>query len=282
MRTPQGRYFLITLPYRLAPYVDFPPIIGLDYCRGQLESGADTGLLHWQIFAYSKTRKRCAAIKLLFPGNPHVEVARDKQHALDYVWKDDTSMGHKFEHGELPFTRADPADWNAVRDNAALGDFDSIPADITVRYYNNLKRIMTDNMKPQPRNRISVKVFIGPPGCGKTRLCASLADNDAYWKTSTTKWWDGYQGQEDVIIDDFDGKSISYSNLKRWWDRYPCQVETKGGAVPLRAINFFVTSNVPFRTWFAGDDVVHLNALRRRVQIFEIEENLPWVYNKEE
>lgn len=280
--TPQGRYFLVTLPYRFAPYVTFPSITGLDYVKGQLECGDTTGLLHWQIFCYTKTRKRCSAIKSLFPGNPHVEVARNREHAVNYVWKDDTSEGLRFEHGELPFNRSNTTDWDSVRTHAASGNYSDIPSDIYVRYYHNLKKITTDHMQVPPRHRICVNIFIGPPGTGKTRLCQSLAGEGAYWKTSSNKWWDGYQGQKEVIIDDFDGKSISYSHLKRWWDRYPCQVETKGGAVPLQAETFFVTSNVAFRNWFAGDDVVHLNALRRRVTIYDVEENLPWVYNQEE
>lgn len=280
--TPQGRYFLVTLPYRFAPYVNFPVIDGLDYVRGQLECGADTGLLHWQLFCYSKNRKRCSAVKSLFPGQPHVEVVRDRDHAYDYVWKDDTSEGHRFEHGVLPFNRSNTTDWDSVRTSAAIGDYSDVPSDVYVRYYHNLKKITTDHMKTPARPRISVTVLIGCPGTGKTRLCEALAGEGAYWKTSNNKWWDGYQGQKTVIIDDFDGKSIAFTHLKRWWDRYPCQVETKGGAVPLLAETFFVTSNVPFRTWYSGDDLVHLNALRRRCVIFEVDENLPWVYNKEE
>ncbi len=43
-------------------------------------------------------------------------------------------------------------------------------------------------------------------------------------------------------MDDLECK-IGAVHLKRWWDRYPCFVEIKGGTVPLKAQKFIVTSN---------------------------------------
>lgn len=45
------------------------------------------------------------------------------------------------------------------------------------------------------------------------------------------KWWDGYQGQENVIMDDIgqEHKCLG-QQLKIWADRYACVLETKGGA----------------------------------------------------
>jgi hypothetical protein len=67
------------------------------------------------------------------------------------------------------------------------------------------------------------------------------------------KWWDGYQGQDCVLIDDFDSQ-IGYTHFKRWFDKYKCQVESKGGAVPLCATKFAITSNVDPKLWWPEAD----------------------------
>ncbi len=43
-----------------------------------------------------------------------------------------------------------------------------IPADIRIRCYNQLQRIAKDNMVPKPRPDITVRVFYGVSGSGKT------------------------------------------------------------------------------------------------------------------
>lgn len=50
---------------------------------------------------------------------------------------------------------------------------------------------------------------------------------------STIKWWDGYNGQAVVIIDDFRYASVAdhggLSYLLRILDRYDTKIEIKGG-----------------------------------------------------
>ncbi|KAL0152209.1 hypothetical protein M9458_051932 [Cirrhinus mrigala] len=53
-------------------------------------------------------------------------------------------------------------------------------------------------------------------------------------------WWDGYDGQDNVIIDDFYGW-IAYDELLRVCDRYPCKVPVKGAFVEFVAKWEFVT-----------------------------------------
>lgn len=57
------------------------------------------------------------------------------------------------------------------------------------------------------------------------------------------KWFDGYNGQQVIIVDDIDKSSKCLSgHLKDWADHYPRRGEIKGGAVPLQHGSIVVTS----------------------------------------
>lgn len=106
----------------------------------------------------------------------------------------------------------------------------------------------------------------GPPGSGKSRSVRDKYGDSLYLK-SQNKWFDGYEGEETILIDDLDKGGVFLSHhLKIWSDRYACTGETKGGTVNLRHKRFVVTSNYhPMDLW--PDDVQLLEALERRFEI---------------
>ena len=53
--------------------------------------------------------------------------------------------------------------------------------------------------------------FYGPTGSGKSR-CAEEMFPNAYWAMSTGKWWEGYDGQEVVIINDYRKDFVNSTN----------------------------------------------------------------------
>lgn len=123
--------------------------------------------------------------------------------------------------------------------------------------------------KPAPRDIALARVYWGPTGTGKTHRAWAEASADAFIKSSSNKWWDGYQGQTNVIIDEFDGQ-IGITHLLRWLDKYPCSVEVKGGTVPLRACKFWITSNKPLDDWYLEAPCAQVDALKRRVIVEHI------------
>lgn len=61
----------------------------------------------------------------------------------------------------------------------------------------------------------------GKPGVGKSHAVRS-SEPSLYIK-SQNKWWDGYLGEEAVLIDDFDhGGQVLGHYLKIWADRWKC------------------------------------------------------------
>lgn len=88
---------------------------------------------------------------------------------------------------------------------------------------------------------------------------------DAYPKCPISKFWDGYDGQKNVVIDEFRG-DIRIAHLLRWFDPYPRNVEVKGSSVALAAERIWITTNLPPESWYPSESVdgETFSALRRR------------------
>jgi len=265
----KARYWLLTIPQH--GYTTFRPSSVL-YIRGQLERGADTGYLHWQLLAVYPKQVRLPQLKRDFGELCHAEPSRSDA-ADQYVWKDETSVdGTRFELGEKPLNRNKSQDWDAIRQSAKRGSLDEIPADIFVRHYNSLRRISADYAEPAAIEK-RVVVLWGPTGTGKSRRAWAEAGLAAYPKDPCTKFWCGYRGQQHVVLDEFRG-SIGISHMLRWLDRYPVVVEQKGSSCVLSATTIWITSNLDPRDWYPDLDDATKAALLRRLEIIHCPINM--------
>jgi len=257
----QGRYWILTIPHQ-----DFTPFLpqGIQWIRGQLEQG-EQGFLHWQIVVSLPKKKTLAYIKTIFGERCHGELSRSSA-ADEYVWKEDTRVqGTQFELGQRQFKRNDATDWEKVWESAKKQRFEEIPADIRIRYYHGLRSIGNDYNAPIGMER-TCRVYWGPTGTGKSRRAWEEAGMEAYPKDPRTKWWTGYRGASNVVVDEFRG-GIDISHMLRWLDRYPVNVETKGGSIPLAASNIWITSNIHPRQWYPDLDNETMEALLRRLEV---------------
>lgn len=252
------------------PRGDWEPVLpeGVVYCKGQCERGADTGYEHWQIMFIAEKKVSLNQVRGLFPGTGHYELTRSAA-AETYVWKEDTRVeGTGFELGTKPINRNSKTDWDRVWALAKSGDFESIPSDIRVSHYRTLRTIRADYARPTPMVRSAV-VYWGPTGVGKSRRAWAEAGVGAYPKNARTKWWDGYQGEEHVVIDEFRG-DIGVGNLLTWLDRYPVLVEIKGSSIPLMAKKIWFTSNLAPENWYPDLDLETRDALMRRLEVINL------------
>jgi len=258
----KAKYWLLTIPQN-----EFSPIYlprGFAYLKGQLECAPTTGYLHWQCLAITTTQCRLSALKKTFP-TAHMEPSRSEA-AEDYCWKEDTRVaGTMFELGDKPFKRNSSKDWDSILLAAKESRFEDIPADVYIRSYSSIKKISVECAVPLSIER-SVVVYYGATGCGKSHTAWEEAGLDAFPKDPCTKFWDGYRGQDNVVIDEFRG-TIGISHILRWLDKYPVLVEVKGSSVVLKAKKIWITSNLHPRDWYAGLDEQTLNALLRRLTI---------------
>jgi len=156
-----GRFWILTIPG-----TDFVPPESLtpptNWLRGQKEIGA-SGYEHWQIVVGYSRAVRITHLKKQFGPTGHYELTRSAA-ADDYVFKEETRVqGTQFELGSKAIRRNSSTDWDKVLADAKAGEFDSIPSDVLIRCYSNLRRLHTDSLTPSAIER-SVRVFWGHTG----------------------------------------------------------------------------------------------------------------------
>lgn len=124
--------------------------------------------------------------------------------------------------------------------------------------YNESKR----NWKP------TVLWFWGPTGTGKSRMAHDLSV-DPYIKSEGSKWWNGYDRHEHVIIDDFRDGHMSFNELLTLLDRYERRIECKGGMRQFVAKQIIITCNAPPSDLYCNVVDERKDQLLRRIDVIE-------------
>lgn len=262
----QGIFWLLTIPHH-----DFLPYLpsNCQFIKGQAEIGNGTGYAHWQILVALKTKGSCRQVKDIFGDSCHAELSRSSA-ADSYVWKEDTAVANtRFELGAKPFQRNSKVEWESVWASAQSGNLDAIPANVRVVNYRTIRAIGSDFARAVGMER-KCFVFWGKTGTGKSRRAWDEAGMEAYCKDPRTKFWDGYQVEKNVVIDEFRG-GIDISHLLRWLDRYPVRVEIKGSSRPFVSEKIWITSNISPEAWYPLCDPETMAALMRRLEVTEFE-----------
>lgn len=123
-----------------------------------------------------------------------------------------------------------------------------------------------------------VKWIHGPSGTMKSRQVHEAWDYDEsklYKVTPAmlsgdTKWFDGYHGQQAVLIEEFRPGTMKYAEVLDLLDGYPTQVQVKGGTTHWSPKYIYVTSphrpEECFSNLAANDNI---NQLLRRITEFK-------------
>lgn len=235
----------------------------------QEEVAPSSGTPHIQFYVIFKENYRRQTVVNKLPGAVHTEPCKgDHASNKEYCSKEESRK----EGGICMMGGTEPrpgARSDLVRIKARL-DEGAKEAEIAneffgqwVRYHKAFNRYRGIKL-PNRSFPTFTQVYWGPPGTGKTRAAFDEAGPDAYWlpkPNGSRVFWDGYEGQEHVVIDEFFGW-MPRDLMCRICDRYPFRVETKGGSVPFVAKKIWITSNSPPCEWWTR---IGLGPMRRRL-----------------
>lgn len=240
-------------------------------CYGK-EVCPDTQREHLQGFCGFKHAKSLKSVIKVFKG-PHWEVMQGKMEDNEKY----CSKEGKYEViGDPPkFNCQNGKDeksrWDNIRDLAKANRIDEIDSQIYVQNYNTLKRIAMDHLVRQPDlppGEIYNYWIYGPPGSGKSRSVREAYPAETIYDKSMNKDWSGYQGEEIVLLDDFDesGKCLHHY-IKRWADLYSFPADVKYSKKQIRPLRIIVTSNYSIAQIWESDPVLCVAITRRFVEI---------------
>lgn len=221
---------------------------------------------HLQGYVEFSTALRLTGLKKIDP-RIHWEPRRGtREQARDYCMKD----GDYLEHGvwRIQGERTDLKKFiSLVREKKKYSDIiEEVPAAAKMpRTYQLLKAEVDEETAPKWRD-VEVIVFVGPTGVGKTRQAVSLSDNYYKLDPANSLWFDGYNGQELLIIDDFYGY-IKYGHMLQLLDGYKMRLELKGSFTYARWTKVVITSNSHPDKWYPN--IVDTSALLRRIKLIK-------------
>lgn len=216
---------------------------------------------HFQGYTEFKNTKSLAALKMALGFRScHAERRRgSREQARDYAMKNDTRID-----GEIP---VEEGSWNPpcqgkrndlleLRDACEkaksladiIADDDNVAA--LAKYGRFAERVFQAAARKRARPFRNVEVFIywGKSGTGKTREPYELGAFK--WECCKPEWWDGYDGEDILLIDEFYGFQMDSKRLLTILDGYQCRLPIKGGFTYAQWTKVYITSNKSPESWY--------------------------------
>jgi hypothetical protein len=104
----------------------------------------------------------------------------------------------------------------------------------------------------------------GDSGVGKTlKVFQDNQDKTIHKQSQSNKWWNGYEGQDVVVLDDIRADFAKYHELLTLLDKYPHRVEIKGGYMNFNSPRIYITSPYEPAEMYKGKE--DLTQLMRRI-----------------
>lgn len=233
------------------------------YSVCQVEQCPETGRLHVQGYTEFSRPTRVTKFKQIIDDRAaHCERRRGTRiQAREYCLKQDSRLWGPYEYGDfgtggqggrtdlLSVKRA--IDEGASQAQVASDYFESwVRHHKAFAAYSNLLATTSPTLRT-----VRTTVLWGPTGSGKShraythaphayRLAPPNVDHGALW-------WDGYDNQKTIILDDFESW-IPFRTLLQLLDKYPIRCQVKGGVVMAQWTHVIITSNAHPDSWYAN------------------------------
>lgn len=259
------------------------------YCVVQLEEG-EQGTRHLQgLVCFTKALYLSNVKKLPGLERAHWEPMRGTlAQAKEYCTKDETRVSGPWEFGEAP-VQGQRSDLLALKSDIDLGVnlsglleqhsiacarfhkymFMCIGAARSERAISRYEEFASGGENGADVKK-TVTVLYGPSRTGKTSLVFEMHDmRDVYPLrfgdgSKGSLWFDDYQDQDYLLIDDFYGQ-IKFTRLLSLCDIYPDRVQAKGFSFGVNFKGIYITTNVEPHLWYQGVHLRERLALYKRI-----------------
>lgn len=249
------------------------------------EVAPKTGTKHLQGFICFKHAKILRTAKK-FCGGPQAHLEVMEGSIASNVKYCNKEAGFKWEYGKLPMNQKEKGQiskdmYSSVIAYAKEGKMDLICEEqpkLFLVHYNKFRvigrdfqkrpaRLVSENNKPTGSRNLWIW---GPAGVGKT--FAAEAYSSSFYQKDMNRWWCGYQGEENVILDDIAvDQSFMARNLKIWGHEGPFNAQIKNGSTFIRPKRIIVTSQFPIEKVFPFS-LESQAAIRRRYFVIHMTE----------
>jgi len=249
-------------------------------CFGH-ENAPETGTYHLQGYLELRSRKSIVRLSKFLPRLHFAAAKGTAAQCITYSSKDSEWE----EYGERPsFTNPAASASTAracVAREATLLARDGRLEEVFVRYptyyashypYLKAQAGLSKTKDPIHYDLIECLYIHGPPGTGKT--WSATHDYGLYWikDKPSGPWWDGYEYQPTIIIDEMDRDHVRYYKdyLRAIGNGLAVTVKVHYGHLVIKPQRLIVTSNYSLDYNF-GSDPVLLGAIKRRFKVIHMD-----------
>lgn len=288
--TPQGRNFVFTrfLTEQEDRYIrsdeagkEQVPIIHdllhVKYLIFQFEEGEKEHHAHLQGFVSLDSPRRTSWVKKMIGNNAHIELAHDVQGSIQYCSKTKGRIRGPWTMGKPPKGQGTRADIETMHEmiKKGLPTLDIIEKNPKLLRYEKLIKydrfLQMEAHSDRQLSGVNVTCLWGDSGSGKTQWAINYLKHNTYFKLDCSGvkngalWFDGYEGQDTLIIDDFDQDTCSINFLKLLLDKYKLRLPVKGEHTWACWKYVIITSNQHPADWWIHLPQVQQLALKRRI-----------------
>jgi len=233
----------------------------------QEEKCPESGRLHLQGYVRFPSNKRLGAVKTWLGDNAaHLETAKGSpRQNLDYCSKDDSATGqYRFQHGDFDKSQQGKrTDLDHVIERIQAGESmeslnESNPKEI-IKFGRGIqlsRSLFLSRQAPSTFPR-TVIVLYGRSGSGKSLWARQFAQANGLTvysknltKASDQQWFDGYDGESLLLLDDFTDAAVSFRELLIWTDVYKHRTQIKGAMLLGQWSHVVITSNICPNFWY--------------------------------
>lgn len=250
----------------------------------QLERAPTTGQLHLQGYVEFLEPMRLHALTKLAPGVHWAAAYSDRLKNVAYCTKQDTRVAGPWGSGPeflgapsaVPGHQGKRSDLDRAIDCVKAADYTIRVAaqehpSVFVRHHAGLRALALQLQPPRKSAEFTTVVWLhGPTGIGKTSGALDwLARNRKTFYSWSPKgsnnWWDGYNGEKWVVIDELRPDNIRLGEMLRILQPHPYKVPVHGGQTELRARFFIITTNCALERMYPFERNGSVAPLIRRI-----------------